>query len=97
MRVFSRGTLIKFWEKYPKSEKQLRALYDILKKNEFKNSNEIIEVFNTADVIKDGKIVFNICHNDYRLIIRFRYEKHLAFILFIGTHKEYDRLDVDKL
>jgi len=97
MRVFSRGRLTAFWKKYPNSEKQLRTWYDIIKKNEFKNSNEIIEVFGSADVVKGGKIVFNICRNDYRLIVKFRYDKHLAFVLFIGTHEEYDKIDVEKL
>ncbi len=97
MRIFSRGTLVSFWKKYPKSEKQLRVWYDIIDKNEFANSNEIIDVFNTADTIGDGKIVFNICRNDYRLIVQFRYDKHIAFILFIGTHKEYDKLDISDL
>ena len=97
MRIFSRSTLVKFWKKHPKSENQLRALFDILSKNEFKNPHEILEVFHTADVVKDGKIVFNICRNDFRLIIRFRYDKHLALICFIGTHKEYDKLDIDEL
>lgn len=97
MRIYSRGTLVQFWIENPKAEKQLRALYDIINKNDFKNSNEIIAVFNSADVVKSGKIIFNICRNDYRLIIKFRYDKHLALIRFIGTHKEYDKLDIDKL
>ena len=97
MRIYSRGTLIAFWKKYPKSEKQLRVWYDIIKKTEFKNSNEIIEVFGSADTAKNGKIIFNICRNDFRLIVKFRYDKHLAYVLFIGTHKEYDKIDVDKL
>ena len=97
MRVFSRGTLVEFWKKNPNTEKQLRTFYSIINKNDFKNSNEVIQFFKTADVVKDGKIIFNICHNDYRLIVQFRYDKHLAFILFVGTLKEYDKLTIDKL
>lgn len=97
MRIYSRSTLSNFWEKNPKAEKQLRAFYTIVKNTEFKNPNEVIALFNTADVVKDGKIVFNICRNDFRLIVKFNYQKHAAFIRFIGTHKEYDKLDMDSL
>jgi mRNA interferase HigB len=97
MRIFSRGTLVDFWNKNLGAEKQLKAFYSIVSKSEFKNSNEVIQFFNTADVVKDGKIIFNICRNDYRLIVQCRYDKHLAFILFLGTHKEYDKLVIGKL
>ncbi len=97
MRIFSRGTLVDFWNKNPRAEKPLKTFYSVVSKNEFKNSNEVIQFFNTADVVKDGKIIFNICRNDYRLIVQFRYDRHLAFILFVGTHKEYDKLVIDKL
>ncbi|MEO2050281.1 MAG: type II toxin-antitoxin system HigB family toxin [Allomuricauda sp.] len=97
MRIFSRSTLSNFWKEHPRAEKPLRAFYSIVKNTEFKNSNEVIALFNTADVVKDGKIVFNICRNDYRLIVKFNYQKHAAFIRFIGTHKEYDKLDIDSL
>lgn len=97
MRIFSKNTLSKFWVNNPKSENQLKAFHSIVKNTDFKNSNEVIKSFNTADIVKDGKIIFNICRNDYRLIVRFNYQKQWAFILFIGTHKEYDKLDIGSL
>lgn len=97
MRIYSRGTLQKFWIKYPDSKEQLLAWYNIISKNEFKNTNEIKVVFGSADYVKNGKIVFNICGNKYRLIVKINYSKHLVFILFVGTHKEYDKVDVNEL
>lgn len=97
MGVYSKSTLIEFWKKNPKAEKQLRAFYSIIKNSEFKYSNEVIAFFNTADVVKDGKIIFNICRNDFRLMVKFNYQKHVTFIRFIGTHKEYDKLDIESL
>jgi mRNA interferase HigB len=97
MRIYSRGTLQKFWIKYTDSKEQLLAWYDIISKNEFKNTNEIKVFFGSADYVKNGKIVFNICGNKYRLIVKINYSKHLVFILFIGTHKEYDKVDVNEL
>ncbi|QXP55200.1 type II toxin-antitoxin system HigB family toxin [Cellulophaga sp. HaHa_2_95] len=97
MRIYSRGTLKRFWIKYPESKDQLLVWYDIISKNEYKNSNEIKVVFGSADYVKNGKIVFNICGNKYRLIVKINYTKHLVFVLFVGTHKEYDKIDVTEL
>ncbi|MCR1025170.1 type II toxin-antitoxin system HigB family toxin [Cellulophaga baltica] len=97
MRIYSRGTLKRFWIKYPESKDQLLAWYDIISKNEYKNSNEIKIVFGSADYVKNGKIVFNICGNKYRLIVKINYTKHLVFVLFVDTHKEYDKIDVTEL
>ena len=94
MRVFSRGTLRDFWQKYPDSEEQLKVWYDIISKNEFKNTNEIKQLFGSADYVRGGLLIFNICGNKYRLIVKINYLKNLVFVLFIGTHQEYDKIDV---
>jgi mRNA interferase HigB len=97
MRIYSRSTLSDFWKNNPRAEKQLKAFHSIIKNTKFNNSNEVIQLFNTADIVKDGKIVFNICRNDFRLIVKFNYQKEAVYIRFIGTHKEYDKLDIDNL
>ncbi len=97
MRIFSKNTLRDFWIKYPDSKVQLSAWNDIMKKVNFNSPNEIISLFGTADIIKEGKIIFNVCGNKYRLIAKFNYEKQMIFILFIGTHKDYDLLNVSQL
>ncbi|OEK09768.1 addiction module toxin RelE [Flavivirga aquatica] len=90
---------IKFpiWEKYPDSETALIAWYEIFSKTEFLTPNEITDIFKSADFVGNNKIVFNICGNKYRLIIKFRYKAQFALIKFIGTHKEYNKIDVKEL
>jgi len=61
------------------------------------NPNEIKVILGSADLIGNGMIILNSCGNHYRLIAQFNYEKHLVFILFIGTHREYDNLDINNL
>ena len=97
MRIYSKGTLRDFWNKHPDSEQQLKSWHQTFQKTEFKNPNEIKALFGSADIVNDGKIIFNICGNHYRLIAKFNYSKHLVFILFVGTHKEYDKIDVKRL
>jgi len=92
MRVIAKSTLREFWQKYPKSEQQLLAWHKHFSKAEYRNANEIRKVFSSADNVGNGRIVFNICRNDYRLIIQFNYKFQFAFVRFIGTHKEYDNI-----
>ena len=92
MRIFSKGTLRKFWEKYPDARPSLEFWYDAIEKASFQNPNEVINFFKTADTVGNGRIVFNIAGNKYRLIAKFQYEIQFVFVRFIGTHKEYDKI-----
>lgn len=97
MRIYSKSTLRDFWEKFPDSREQLLAWYDILSKNEFNNTNENKEIFGSADFVKNGKIIFNISGNKYRLITKMNYTKQLVFVLFLGTHDMYNKIDIESL
>ena len=92
MRVIAKSALREFWGKYPKSEQQLLAWHNHFSKSEYRNANEIRKVFPSAVNLGNGRIVFNICRNNYRLIIQFNYKFQFAFVRFIGTHKEYDTI-----
>lgn len=97
MKVFSRGTLRDFWEDHPDSKIALIAWYEIFSKRDFHTPNEIKILFKSADFVGDNKFVFNICGNKYRLIVKFRYKAQFVLIKFIGTHKEYDKINVNDL
>lgn len=92
MRIIARRTLKEFWDKYSDSEEQLSEWYNIASKSIWKNPNEVKAAFPSADPVGNNRIVFNICHNKYRLIVVFRYNIQMAFIRFVGTHKEYDNI-----
>lgn len=49
--------------------------------------------FAGSDYVGNDRIIFNIGHNKYRLIVSFDYDRDAGFIKFIGTHKEYDKID----
>lgn len=54
-------------------------------------------MFGNASVVGNDRIVFNIAGNKYRLVVRFNYPYRVAYIRFIGTHKEYDEIDVEEV
>jgi mRNA interferase HigB len=54
---------------------------------------DVRAVFGTADVVGNNRIVFDICGNNYRIIVQFNYAVEVARIRFAGTHEEYDEID----
>ena len=59
--------------------------------------NDIKIQYKSASVVGGNKIVFNICGNKYRLIVKINYIAKIVFIKFIGTHKQYDKIKVEDL
>ncbi|MCB0502982.1 MAG: type II toxin-antitoxin system HigB family toxin [Bacteroidetes bacterium] len=96
-RIIAKRTLKEFWEVYTDSEQYLKTWYETAKNSNWKSPNEIKETYASASILKSGRVVFNIKGNDYRLIVKFNYEKQWAFIRFIGTHSEYDKVDADTI
>lgn len=96
-RIFAKRTLREFWEKHPDSEQYLKTWYDTAINAQWKSPNDIKNTYANASILKDNRMVFNIKGNSYRLIAKFNYEKQWIFIKFIGTHKEYDRIDANTI
>jgi mRNA interferase HigB len=88
-------TLKEFFEKkeYSDSEFSIRAWYHDAKLADWKNSNDLKKQFKSASIIGDGRVVFNIKGNDYRLVVAIDYAYQVIFIRFIGTHKQYDNIN----
>ena len=63
----------------------------------WKSPNDIKKTYANASILKSGRIVFNIKGNSYRLIVKFNFEKQWAFIRFVGTHAEYDKINADTI
>lgn len=53
--------------------------------------------YRTASILKNNRVVFNICGNKYRLVAEINYRQRLVFIRFIGTHREYDIIDAEEI
>ncbi len=95
MRIIAFRTIREFFEKpeYTDSEISLRAWYHDAKIADWHNSNELKSQYKNASIVGDGRVVFNIKGNVYRLVVAVDYEFQIIFIRFIGTHKQYDKID----
>jgi len=97
LRVIAKKILREFWESNPDSEQQLMAWFKETTKADWNSPNEIKVQYASASILKNSRVVFNICRNKYRLIVEINYPRKWVFIRFIGTHKEYDNVDVNKI
>jgi mRNA interferase HigB len=93
MVVLSKAILKEFAEKYPDSRLALEKWYDEVKKADWGNFTEVKTTFNTTDAVGKDRYVFNIRGNHYRLIALIIFKVRTVFILFIGTHAEYNKID----
>jgi|SRR5476651_2396600 len=93
MVIISKAIVRNFSAKYPDSEMALESWYETISTFEFKNFNELKNSFNSVDAVGNDRYVFNIKGNNYRLIALIIFKVRTVFILFIGTHSEYDKED----
>lgn len=97
MRVFAKKILRAYWEKHNDSEEQLKTWYKEASKSKWATPADIKSEYAKASILKNGRVVFNICGNKYRLIVDINYKRQWSFIRFIGTHNDYDNVDAEKI
>lgn len=97
MRIIAVSQLRAFWENNQDAEQPLKSWVDEVKKATWRQPADIKNQYRSASVLKNRRIVFNIKGNDYRLVVAVRYSQGLMFVRFIGTHRQYDRIDVETI
>ncbi len=96
-RIIAKRTLREFGGKHSDSEQYLKTWYETVKSSNWKSPNDIKETYINASILKDSRVVFNIKGNSYRLIVKFNFDRQWAFIRFVGTHAEYDKINADTI
>ncbi len=97
MRVISKRTLKDYWQQEPATKATLEAWYAEARNAEWSSPAEVKASYGTASILKNGRVVFNICGNKYRLVVWINYDFHTIYIRFVGTHKEYDEIDAQTI
>jgi mRNA interferase HigB len=97
VRVISRARLREFWERHPQAEGPLKAWFQEAEAADWLTTTDIRKRYPSADFLKDNRVVFNIGGNKYRLVVLIKYEYHLIYIRFVGTHTEYNVIDAARV
>ena len=94
MRIIALGTLREFWQRHPAAEVPLRSWYAAASRADWRSPADVKAAYRNASFVAKNRIVFNIKGNEYRLVAAVHYNRGMMFIRFIGTHREYDKIDV---
>lgn len=92
--IIARATLLFYCKKYPEAATALQEWYHEFVRCSFKNFTELKQVYGNASLVGDGRVVFNVTGNKYRLIVRIVFDFKAVQVKWFGTHKEYDKIDV---
>ena len=95
MNVIMRRSILFYIDKYPKAKIALLTWYAELSGIKLKNFNELKEIYGNVSIVKNNRVVFNIKGNDFRLVVKFNFKQSALYIIWFGTHKEYDKIDVE--
>lgn len=93
MRIIARSTLVNYYTAHPETKSSLLHWETVAKNAEWSNTNEVQANFSKAKVLDGERVRFEVAGGNYRMIVAFRFDIQIAFIKFIGTHKEYNNIN----
>jgi mRNA interferase HigB len=97
VRIIARRTIREFWQLHPDSEQALQAWFYDVRKAAWKSPADIKRTYANASIVGGNRVVFNIKGNHYRLVAAINYDYQICYIRFVGTHAEYDKVDVERV
>jgi mRNA interferase HigB len=93
MRVIARHTLVSFSSDHPETKPSVERWYAIAKDATWRTAAEVQAAFPKAKVLNGDRVRFEVAGGNYRMVVAFDFQRQIAFIKFVGTHAEYDRID----
>lgn len=100
MRVIALSTLRIFWEgkvAHADAREPVLAWYRHALNADWRSPADLKREFGTASILRDGRAVFNIGGNKYRLVVWINYPYRVVYVRFLGTHAQYDRIDAQTI
>jgi mRNA interferase HigB len=93
MNIIAKGTILYYIDRYPKAKTSLLTWYYEFSKMNFSTFNELKAVYGHASIVANNRVIFNIKGNEYRLVVSVNFRQLAAYVIWFGTHKEYDKID----
>ncbi|MBX3484762.1 type II toxin-antitoxin system HigB family toxin [Phenylobacterium sp.] len=93
MRLIARSTVLAYAAKHPAAKAQLVHWLNIVRVASWQNMSEAANAFAKAKSVGGDRLRYDLVGGDYRLIVAFDFARQIAFVKFLGTHAEYDRID----
>lgn len=94
MKILVKKTLLYYTDKYPVASMQLMIWHNEFSKLDFHNFNELKLVYGNASIVNKDRVVFNIKGNEFRLIVSINFAQKACYLIWFGSHKQYDKIEV---
>ena len=94
MRIISKRKLREFWGRHADAKEPLLAWFREVEKENWDTPAKVKERYPNASILDGNRVVFNIKGNAYRLVVETNYPGQIMYVRFVGTHAEYDRVNV---
>jgi mRNA interferase HigB len=93
VRIIARSSLLQFADRHPETRTSLEHWFKVAKGADWASMHDVQVAFPKAKILNGERVRFEIHGGNYRLIVAFRFDLRIAFIKFVGTHADYDRID----
>jgi mRNA interferase HigB len=93
MKILVKRTIHYYINKYPAAEKGLLLWVNEFSKFTFTNFNEVKDIYSNASIINNNRVIFNIKGNAFRLIVSINFIQQACYVIWFGTHSEYDKVN----
>ena len=93
MRVIAKSVLVRFYEQHPETRASLERWHAVLKAASWASMQDVQDAAPKAKVLNRDRARFEVAGGNYRLIVAFDFGRQVAFIKFLGSHAEYDKID----
>lgn len=98
MRVIAKKTIVSFYTEHADAKTALEEWYEKTEKAEWESFAELKNSFGSADHVGNGRIVFDIKGNRYRLVALVLFRIKMVSIRFVGTHDAFSRItDIENI
>lgn len=97
MVILSKAIINEFITREPRATEALLQWYRSAKAAEWSNFQNIKKTFNSVDAVGNDRFVFNIKGNKYRLVAVIHFNTRTVYIVFLGNHSEYDKIDASTI
>jgi mRNA interferase HigB len=99
MRVIAKSSLKNFWSQpgHADARGPLHSWYDEAVKATWASPQDVKGQYANASICGNNRVVFNVGGNKYRLVVEMQYRAGIVWVKFVGTHAQYDRVDVENV
>lgn len=94
MRIIARSALIEFWSKHPETRTPLERWHKLMRAAAWASMDDVQKAVPKAKVLNRERVRFEIAGGNYRLVAAFDFRRQVVFVKFLGTHQDYDNIDV---